>query len=82
MTVSKTTEPLRHPAGSRELQQDFASVDQDGDGRIDYLEFKKLMDELQAGMSEREMHIGFREIDTDRDGLIDSREFMDWWRSD
>lgn len=82
MTVSKTAESLRHPAGTRELKQDFASVDRDHDGRINDAEFKQLMESLQAGMSARELEIGFREIDTDRDGLIDSKEFMDWWRSD
>lgn len=82
MTGESKTESLRHPAGVRELMQDFASVDQDHDGRIDYQEFKALMVALQADMSEDELRIGFHEIDADRDGRIDAREFIDWWRSD
>jgi calmodulin len=82
VTASKTTESLRHPADMRELKRDFARLDRDGDGRVDYEEFKQLLESLQAGMSERELHIGFREIDTDHDGLIDCLEFSDWWRSD
>jgi Ca2+-binding EF-hand superfamily protein len=77
-----TERESRHPAGSRELLEEFAAADRDNDGRIDYDEFKQLLDGLEAGMSEEEMRIGFREIDTDRDGLIDRREFADWWGED
>jgi Ca2+-binding EF-hand superfamily protein len=82
VTTSRTAESLRHPAGMRELKQDFLRVDRDDDGRVDYEEFKQLMRSLDAGMSDRELSIGFHEIDTDRDGVIDLKEFMDWWRSD
>jgi Ca2+-binding EF-hand superfamily protein len=72
----------RHLAGSRELLEEFASADRDNDGRIDFHEFKQLLEGLDAGMSEAEMQLGFKEIDADRDGLIDRREFADWWTSD
>jgi Ca2+-binding EF-hand superfamily protein len=72
----------RHPAGHRELLQQFAVADRDNDGRIDFVEFKLLLDGLEAAMSIEEMQIGFSEVDTNRDGLIDCREFIDWWSSD
>ena len=77
------TEPnTRHPAAHRELIQEFAVADRDHDGRIDFEEFKLLLDGLDAAMSIEEMQIGFREVDVDHDGWIDCREFVDWWSSD
>ena len=38
----------RHPAGHRELLQQFAVADRDNDGRIDFGEFKLLLDGLEA----------------------------------
>ena len=72
----------RHPAAHRELIEEFAAADRDNDGRIDFEEFKLLLEGLDAAMSIDEMKIGFREVDTDRDGRIDCREFVDWWSSD
>ena len=72
----------RHPAAHRELIQEFAAADRDNDGRIDFEEFRLLLEGLEAGMSIDEMKIGFREVDADRDGRIDCREFVDWWSSD
>jgi len=72
----------RHLAGQRELLQQFAVADRDDDGRIDFAEFKLLLDGLDAAMSIEEMQIGFSEVDANRDGLIDCREFVDWWTSD
>ena len=72
----------RHPATHRELIQEFAAADRDNDGRIDFGEFRSLLEGLDAAMSIEEMRIGFHEVDADRDGLIDCREFVDWWSSD
>jgi Ca2+-binding EF-hand superfamily protein len=72
----------RHLAGQRELLQQFAVADRDNDGRIDFGEFKLLLEGLEAAMSIDEMQIGFSEVDSNRDGLIDCREFVDWWTSD
>lgn len=72
----------RHPAAHRELIQEFAAADRNNDGRIDFSEFRLLLEGLDAAMSIEEMQIGFSEVDTDGDGLIDCREFVDWWSSD
>ena len=72
----------RHPAEHRELIQEFAAADRNNDGRIDFGEFRLLLEGLDAAMSPEEMQIGFGEVDTDRDGLIDCREFVEWWSSD
>lgn len=72
----------RHPAAHRELIQEFAAADRDNDGRIDFGEFRLLLEELDAAMSIEEMQIGFGEVDADHDGLIDCDEFADWWSSD
>jgi Ca2+-binding EF-hand superfamily protein len=72
----------RHPAGRRELKEEFVQADLDRDGRIDLAEFAALMRGLEAGMSVTDLRIGFQEIDTDANGLIDFREFVDWWSAD
>jgi calmodulin len=72
----------RHPAGPRELKEEFVLADRDRDGRIDFDEFQQLLGGLEAGVSNTEAQIGFREIDADGDGLIDFDEFSDWWTSD
>jgi len=72
----------RHLAGRRELIQQFAVADRDNDGRIDFIEFRLLLEGLEAGMSMDDMQIGFGEVDADHDGRIDCREFIDWWSSD
>jgi Ca2+-binding EF-hand superfamily protein len=81
MVDSNSSAP-RHPAGDRELKEEFVQADRDRDGRIDFEEFSGLMHGLQAGMSGTDLRIGFREIDTDADGLIDLCEFVDWWSTD
>jgi calmodulin len=81
MIDSKSSSP-RHPAGDRELKEEFVLADRDHDGRIDFDEFARLLRGLEAGMSETDLHVGFREIDADADGRIDFREFVDWWSSD
>jgi Ca2+-binding EF-hand superfamily protein len=62
-----------------ELREDFVSTDADRDGRITFPEFRSLLVNLEAGMSETELRIGYNEIDTDGDGRIDFGEFCGWW---
>lgn len=63
-----------------DLAEHFNQVDTDGDRRIDFAEFSRLIEDLDEGMTREALRIGFREIDTDHDGVIDFREFADWWR--
>jgi len=69
------------PASEKEaeLREDFASVDEDGDGLLQVGEFIRFMDDLGAEMSDEECRIGFAEIDSDHDGVIEFREFLEWW---
>jgi Ca2+-binding EF-hand superfamily protein len=80
--IDSTDSAFRHLAGCRELKEEFVVADKDRDGRIDFDEFARLMQGLEAGMSGTDLRIGFHEIDTDADGLIDLREFADWWSAD
>jgi Ca2+-binding EF-hand superfamily protein len=47
-----------------ELREDFDFNDSNGDGRIEYEEFKELMEFLEAEMSNNDIRTGFAEIDT------------------
>jgi Ca2+-binding EF-hand superfamily protein len=62
-----------------EIRRDFAAADRDRDGRISFAEFRELLTNLEAGMTETELRIGYNEIDTDGDGRIDLHEFCAWW---
>jgi Ca2+-binding EF-hand superfamily protein len=72
----------RFSAGETELRREFKRVDRNRDGKVNYEEFKELLEGLEAGLTEEEMRIGFGEVDQDKDGLIDRQEFVDWWLSD
>ncbi len=65
-----------------ELREDFEFNDANGDGRIEYEEFKELLEFLEADMSNGEIRTGFAEIDTDHDGAIEFDEFVAWWMTD
>lgn len=66
------------PERLEELREDFETVDEDRDGRIDFGEFASLMDNLNAQMTDTDLRIGFTEIDADHDGSISLVEFVAW----
>lgn len=62
-----------------ELREAFEQFDLDHDGLMEFDEFVRFLDGLDAGMSAADCRIGFHEIDTDRDGVIEFEEFLEWW---
>jgi len=62
-----------------ELWEYFEACDTNGDGTIQFQEFKVLLANLGSEMEPDECRIGFKEVDTDRDGVIDFHEFLTWW---
>lgn len=69
-------------AGSEELAEIdalFARTDQDNDGQINFIEFKRLVLELDTEITEAELRVGFAETDANRNGRINIDEFRAWW---
>ena len=64
-----------------EIDALFARADQDHDGQINFTEFKALVRELDADMSEAELRIGFTETDANQNSRINIDEFRAWWMS-
>ncbi|HKZ74461.1 MAG TPA: EF-hand domain-containing protein [Steroidobacteraceae bacterium] len=62
------------------MQAHFAQSDTDNDRYINLAEFRELLGNLEADLSDEEARIGFGEIDTDGNGLIDFDEFLAWWQ--
>lgn len=67
------------PEEIAELEESFNFNDPNGDGKIDFGEFRRMLRDLDAGVSVEEARIGFDEIDTDDDGAIGFDEFVSWW---
>lgn len=67
------------PEKIAELRESFNYNDPNGDGKIDFGEFRQMLDDLEAGVSAEEARIGFDEIDIDNDGVIEFDEFIAWW---
>jgi calcium-binding protein CML len=67
------------PEEIAELRESFNYNDPNADGKIDFDEFRRMLDDLGAGVSADEARIGFDEIDTDDDGAIGFDEFISWW---
>jgi Ca2+-binding EF-hand superfamily protein len=67
------------PEELADLQESFEYNDLDHDGKIEFSEFVKMLDSLDAEVALEEAKLGFREIDTDKDGAIELDEFIRWW---
>jgi Ca2+-binding EF-hand superfamily protein len=67
-----------------EIEALFDVADGDGDGRVDFEEFCRLIADLDPdpAMDSDALRIGFAEIDTDHDRRIDRAEFLAWWLED
>lgn len=67
------------PEEIAELRENFTYNDSNHDGKIDFKEFRSMLQDLEANVPADEARIGFDEIDTDNDGAIQFEEFIDWW---
>lgn len=65
-----------------EIEELFEQNDTDGNGDIDFDEFKALVAELDPLMNQASLGVGFRDIDTNKDGRINFDEFLVWWLAD
>ncbi|HEU4624560.1 MAG TPA: EF-hand domain-containing protein [Steroidobacteraceae bacterium] len=77
----KIIKEKRDAAEIERLREDFEYFDRNDDGLMEFEEFQRFLQALDAGMSDEEARLGFSEIDTDRDGVIEFEEFLDWWGS-
>jgi Ca2+-binding EF-hand superfamily protein len=71
-----------HDDRVEEIEELFEQNDTDGNGDIDFDEFKTLMGELDPQMQPSSLAVGFRDIDTNQDGRINFDEFLVWWLTD
>ena len=61
-----------------ELQEIFDRIDSNGDGRVTFGEFKRLMLEMGSPSREEALRTSFARIDADRNGRIDIHELRTW----
>jgi len=62
-----------------EIRESFEFFDGDGDGQIDYMEFRRLLEAMGVDVTEEELDAGFAAVDQDVDGTIGFHEFAQWW---
>lgn len=63
------------------FMKSFGAIDVNGDGKIDYAEYKRICDAGRAGeggKEEDEIRVGFLAIDEDRDGYISPEEYFNF----
>ena len=65
----------------RQLREAFDAGDRDGNGKIDFVEFVAMLEQLGADLDAAKVQFGFESVDTDGDGMIDFDEFVEWWRA-
>jgi calmodulin len=70
---------LREAGEIARLREDFEYYDRNKDGLMEFDEFTRFLNAIDADMSERELVTGFTEVDTDHDGVIEFEEFLEWW---
>lgn len=64
-----------------ELKENFEFFDDDANKKLDFDEFKQVMNVFGGDISEEEMKMGFRLTDKDNSGYIDFDEFLSWWEN-
>jgi calmodulin len=79
MQQQNTDAGLREAGEIARLREDFEYYDRNKDGLMEFDEFTRFLNAIDADMSERELVTGFTEVDTDHDGVIEFEEFLEWW---
>ena len=62
-----------------ESRQAFDAWDRNGDGYIDTIEFRALLEQLDDDVTSAECQLNFEAADTEGDGYIGFKEFVAWW---
>lgn len=63
-----------------DIRKAFQDFDQDGNGKIDLVEFRTLVENLGMKLDRAEAEQLFDSIDEDETGLIDFEEFEVWYK--
>lgn len=59
----------------------FAQYDVNDDGRLDWLEMRRLCNGLNLDLTEEEAKAAIGNIDQNNDGYVEFSEFAEWWSS-
>jgi Ca2+-binding EF-hand superfamily protein len=62
-----------------DVREAFDQTDEDGNGQIDLIEFRKLLEKLGSSLDTAKAEQLFDIIDGDEDGLIAFPEFEAWY---
>jgi len=62
-----------------EMKETFERIDQNGNGSIEFEEYRGLMRELDHARPESALRAQFSSIDLNRDGRISFEEFHAWF---
>ncbi len=66
-------------APDEQVRTTFEQYDKDGNGKIDLIEFRELVNELGSDRSPADVEADFNAIDKDAGGLLEFEEFARWW---
>ncbi|MDJ0653806.1 MAG: EF-hand domain-containing protein [Xanthomonadales bacterium] len=69
------------PEKIEKVRREFEYFDEDGSGKLELEEFRKLFKVLAPESKRAEADAGFAAIDEDDSGEIDFDEFLEWWES-
>ncbi len=64
-----------------EITETFEFFDRDGNGLIDFDEFRSLLQTVNPDATISQSAEGFSITDTNSDGYVDLGEFIEWWRA-
>ena len=64
-----------------EIKENFDFFDDDANKKLDFNEFRHVVNAVGGGIHEDELKIGFEIIDKDNSGFIDFNEFVSWWEN-